>query len=495
MKRLQSLSKLRVGLVVVVMAVAGLGLMRFASAASQLKLLPNANSVQNGSNIAVAVRINPDEPVDAVETTVTYDQSKLEFVSIDTAGSAFPTEIVQGGGGGTVDITRGHLTGTVSGDALVAIVTFKAKVGSGTTNIQISGNATSANNPGTYINPTFENASITLTTPTSSGGGSQPSNPSGGGSGSGGGGGSSGGGRPGRPGSNQGSGSQGGSSKEQAKQRREIGLQIHKKQVEFTRVILKATAKEKVKVHVVYGLDPKQLAISTAQTDFGKEHEIHLDSAILVPGTRFYFKAIAEDEDGNKVETNVENLKTKGFRVRLRVTDAEEKPIKNQKVTLHSEPITAETDENGVATFDDVAPGDHRLEYEQSGQVHSKTVSVGGDEPLKTESDGTQKAEPEDIQVVFNKVQFADTDNSPIILPATIATILALLAGAALLVYKRRQNRFNPISDTGFDQPSANTPIDSQPQDNDQLINKVKGLDRPDPGSVVSPKSEDKDER
>jgi hypothetical protein len=124
---------------------------------------PATRSVNINTSFTESVRLTPNTTVDGVSATLTYDQTKLQFVSVDVSNSPFDVQLgTASGGNGTVTMNLGNLSGGVSTDALVATVTFKALAGSGTTIIQTTGNATKN---GGYTNPATSNATITLTTP------------------------------------------------------------------------------------------------------------------------------------------------------------------------------------------------------------------------------------------------------------------------------------------------------------------------------------------
>jgi hypothetical protein len=115
------------------------------------------------NNVDVTVRLTPGTTVDGVQATLTYDQTKLQYVSMTAAGSPFDLELgPQTGGTGTVSVVRGNLSGGVSTDALVTKVTFRALAGTGSTTVQMSGNATKN---GVYTNPTTAGATISFATP------------------------------------------------------------------------------------------------------------------------------------------------------------------------------------------------------------------------------------------------------------------------------------------------------------------------------------------
>ncbi len=128
-----------------------------------LYLSPATQSVLIGANLTTTVRLTPGVNVDGVEATVSYDQTKLTFVSLSGTGSPFDVELgPQTGGTGTVKITRGNLAGGVSTDSLVASIVFTAVAGSGTSVLQLTGNATTG---GAYTNPVTNNSTITFVTP------------------------------------------------------------------------------------------------------------------------------------------------------------------------------------------------------------------------------------------------------------------------------------------------------------------------------------------
>lgn len=75
------------------------------------------------------------------------------------------------------------------------------------------------------------------------------------------------------------------------------------------------------------------------------------------------------------VATNTAMLKT----VEVTILDDNKQPVKGVKVTLHSEPKTAVTNEKGVATFSDVEPGDHVATAEINGAKREQPLTVTED--------------------------------------------------------------------------------------------------------------------
>lgn len=97
-------------------------------AAGAASLSTGSASVMTGQTFDVAIHQDSGaEPVNVVRADVSYDASKLQFVAVNAAGSAFDGSASQSGGAGRVVISRFVSGGaTVSGRVLVAYVTLKA---------------------------------------------------------------------------------------------------------------------------------------------------------------------------------------------------------------------------------------------------------------------------------------------------------------------------------------------------------------------------------
>jgi chitodextrinase len=111
-----------------IFAVIGVIFISFSLAATPgtMSLTPATAQVAVGSTFTV--RINEDsltDTVNAVQADLTYDATKLEFVSADAANSQFTVQAQNDGGSGKVSIARGATT-PVSGVQLVSTLTFKA---------------------------------------------------------------------------------------------------------------------------------------------------------------------------------------------------------------------------------------------------------------------------------------------------------------------------------------------------------------------------------
>jgi hypothetical protein len=135
--------KLKVGLrfnrvtatwVAAVMVVVGVYviLVTHAAGGGQLYFTPSGTQAQPGSLVNVTIREESlSTPVNAVQADVLYDPNLLEYVSTDGTASAFGIAAPITRGTGVVSIARGTIT-PVTGDQVVAKLTFRLKSGSST---------------------------------------------------------------------------------------------------------------------------------------------------------------------------------------------------------------------------------------------------------------------------------------------------------------------------------------------------------------------------
>lgn len=119
-------------LVVLMVVVTGIYVVLYTRAATnELYLSPSNGTVLSGKTVDVAVRINSGTvPVNVVDAKLAYDPAKFEYVGVSDAGSAFPVSAITSNTAGLVNIVRAT-TGSLSGDKLVATVTFRALGSSG----------------------------------------------------------------------------------------------------------------------------------------------------------------------------------------------------------------------------------------------------------------------------------------------------------------------------------------------------------------------------
>ncbi len=148
----------------VLLVFAGIGtwtLFKALAANDSLSLVPASANQSLGASFTVTIHENSGtDPINAVEADLTYDQTKLQFVSIDASASAFDLSATSTGGAGSVKIARAKSSTSLTGDQVVASVTFTA-IGTGSTSVSfaassaivLTSNATNVlviTTPGTY---------------------------------------------------------------------------------------------------------------------------------------------------------------------------------------------------------------------------------------------------------------------------------------------------------------------------------------------------------
>ena len=120
-----------------------------------LYLVPPSGTVVQNNSFSVAIRLNTGgESVNAVQANLSYPADKLDFVSINDAGSAFGYIAENQGGDGSIRIARATTPGgpPASGDVLVSTVNFKAKVGSGIAAVDFAAGSGVARSNGDGVN-------------------------------------------------------------------------------------------------------------------------------------------------------------------------------------------------------------------------------------------------------------------------------------------------------------------------------------------------------
>ena len=302
-------------------------------AAGNFYLSPASKSVSQGASFAVAIRVNSSSPINAVQANLSYPADKLNFVSISSAGSAFALQVESSAGNGSVRIARG-LIGTTSGDKLIATVTFRAKVNSGSAVVSFAGGTQAVNSSGGAVVTASSGGTYTFTNP-------PPPPPP-----------------PPPPDT--------------------VAPKISDVKVtatSFKGATIEWKTDEDATSAVEFGVNTKYgLAGETAGVT--KAHKVTIVSEILIAGVTYHFRVKSADSAGNASVGQDGTFKTKGYLVRIKVVDNQGKPVQGAKVTLASEPQTTKTDKAGIATFSDVAAGKHLVTVETGGKVQTSSIDV-----------------------------------------------------------------------------------------------------------------------
>lgn len=300
-------------------------------AAASLYLAPASSTVNQESYLSVAIRVNTGgDKVNAVQANLSYPADKLDYISTSSSGSAFDVEAESSGGGGSVKIARGKV-GTVTGDQLVATITFKAKLSSGSAIISFTAGSAvvrssdskdilSGKSGGTY---NFKAA---------------PPPP-----------------------------------KPDKTAPKISGVKVVK--VGLDTAIITWKTNEKSTSLVEYG-PTKKLGIAASNTKLKTTHEIKLSSKILLPGTQFYYMVKSKDAAGNEAKSKMTSFKTKGYLIQIKVLDLDGEPLVGAKVTLLPGLEVDTTNKSGIVIFKNIALGTHGVQIEIEGQKLSDIIEV-----------------------------------------------------------------------------------------------------------------------
>lgn len=469
-----------------------------AAGSGQVYISPATASVQNGSNTTVAVRVNTAGPnADTAQMTLTYDPAKLQVVSIDSSSSPFNISAnYKDNGSGT--ISGGAFTTTpVSGDLLIANITFKALAGSGSTALAFLTTGvypTEVDSGGNSITGSTIGASITLTTPpptcptgqvgtppncttpppASSGSGSSSKAPSSGSSSK----------------SSSSSSTSSGNSTPAPTTSTKPTVTASPSQIQFTQASIIAYSNVPVQTYISYGPAADQLSHSTPVTSFATNNTIALDPSLLIPGTTYYYSVVVKDQQGNTTQSPVATFQTKGYTVKITVLDKNHHLLQNQKFTLFSNSLAGKTNSQGVVTFTNVSPGQHHLEFVTSQTKVNQSLYVAND---YTTVKGLQMAIPQNVSVVltgYAQSQF------PLALIWVVLVILVLVAGfyfrrnGQLKIWWERFSNHQTVQPNFEYAGSQINGSDSPLTDMQARLSRIPDSQLPSPGNVIAPSGE-----
>lgn len=88
---------------------------------------PSSQNVSVGDEFTAAIWVDVGSNyVNAVQANVSFDNSKLQYLSVDSSGSAFGLEAQTAIDGSTIKIARGNIGSSLTGNNYVATVRFRA---------------------------------------------------------------------------------------------------------------------------------------------------------------------------------------------------------------------------------------------------------------------------------------------------------------------------------------------------------------------------------
>lgn len=89
-------------------------------------------------------------------------------------------------------------------------------------------------------------------------------------------------------------------------------------------------------------------------------------------------KIIEEKQIPAETQAEKEQIKQNGYTVKVKVVDTNKKPVEGAKVTIHSKVQEATTDNNGIAQFNNVEPGEHKIVIAYNNQEGEQSVNLNG---------------------------------------------------------------------------------------------------------------------
>lgn len=469
-----------------------------AAAANSIYITPGSNSVQNLGYFTVSVRLNPSTNIDGVDGAVTFDASKLKFVSVDTSSSAFVTEFDNSQNGSTISFSRATSTtgADVTSDALIENITFQALTDSGTTTLGLSG--VDDDNAGVSTHPTAGTATVSFSpqpapapAPTCAAGQTgtyphcvTPSSTSTTKTGS------------------TGAAAPGATTTPPAPTPAPVatstgGLKvpvIGDTNAQYSLCDIAVTTATATQVYVRYGLSSDALAFNSPLSAASTTHNISIDPGTLTPGVKYYYVVVSKDAAGNTSQTGLQSFQLKGLDVTVRVLDQNGKAVANKTVTLHSTPQTGKTDDKGNVTFKGVTPGDHSVIYAASKKTYTQPITVVNN--IQT-TGSTQTAAIQNFSVKYGFAQSSLSVPLWIWLAVVIlvlGAVVALAQAGRLGVALQMRSHKNVVGGAPLvSQPIVigSNNISDESAAISEKLNAIPNSSSPSPGSVVAPKAGD----
>jgi hypothetical protein len=305
------------------------------AATTSVYISPSSKTVTNGDSFTVQIRINSGaDTYDTAAARINYDSSKLQYVSYAAGAlSSLPTE----SGSGFFKYS-GYVFSPLSGDQAMYSVTFKA-IASGTASLSLS--QVQVLTGGNLLTTSAGNGAVTINEP--GGATSTPST---------------------------------GTSKPKAKTSTPTDttpagdttapalsgdVVIDKAKDKIT---LSFKTNEPSKVEAKYSTKGSE-AKTVSSTELKTDHTVVIGAdEPLAPGANYDIALTLTDEATNASAPLAYSVRTTGVTYSVKIVDSVGKPLSNHPVTLFSDPISTTTDAQGIATFEDVTPGEHTLEFE-----------------------------------------------------------------------------------------------------------------------------------
>ena len=370
-------------------------------AAGSIYLSPASATIAKDSYFSVSVRVNADT-VDAVQANLSYPADKIDFTGLSYGGTGFEIQAEGSGGGGSIRIARGA-TSAKSGDVLVATISFRAKVDSGSATVSFT-SGTEGIKGGSVVANAGSGGTYSFTKPAP-----EP---------------------------------------EKDKTAPKIS-DVKAVDIGLNKATITWATNEKATSTVEYGPTEK-LGITASSTKLVKSHKVTLSSSLLFPGSKYFYRVKSKDGSGNESKNEIGEFKTKGYTVKIKILDQNEEPLVGVKVQLLSEVKETTTDKNGIATFEDVSPTIHAVHVLVGDQVLASTIEVG-------EESNVDVPQEFKVKVAFTTPKgFGIAGANDNVLLVLIVTVLAVIVVSFVIWNKklRLHKGSKPKEDKSKDSPS-----------------------------------------
>ena len=360
-----------------------------AQAAGSIYLSPASATIAKDSYFSVSVRVNADG-VDSVQANLSYPADKLDFTGLSYGGTGFEIQAEGTGGGGSIRIARGS-TAAKSGDVLVATISFRAKIDSGSATVSFTA-GTEGVKGGAVVASVGSGGTYSFTKPAP-----EP-------------------------------------------EKDTIAPKISDVKVadiSLNKATVTWTTNESATSVVEYGPTDK-LGLTASSTKLVKSHKIVLSSNLLFPGSGYFYRVSSKDKSGNEQKSDIAEFKTKGYKIQITVIDQDGNSIPEAKVQLVPGSGKKITTKDGIVVFEDVTLGEHSVHVEYGGQVLASTITVEN-------TDDPDKLQKFDVKVAFTTANpFGVAGANEVVFSAT--ALIAMLAIVVSFVIWNKKLRLHKES-------------------------------------------------
>lgn len=456
-----------------------------AAAGVNFYLDPSSVTVAQGENVTLTAKINSDsKDVDSVDIKLTYDETFLEFVSIDGSVGAFGIGVSEKGGSGNIQITRGALPPFVRGDAIVAKITFKAKSGSGpvNTNVEFIDSSVAVSEGETLDVESRTGTSINL-------GRNDDSN------------------------NNQNTQQGSNNNPDELINVEPLTpitvvssnpaapklLDLFPKKVGFKNVVISWRTNVPTNSVIEYGLT-KQLGFNVSSRELNTNHELGFEKPLTKPGQKYYYRAKSTNQEGEVTSSGIRYVYTRGYTAIIALIG------KNNNLS-GSEVVIDKNGENekksqlnneAQATFNDLAVGDHTITISANGSEITQNIFV--EDSLGIES-GEDVADDAYVTPQYFRIEVESKKSNLLQLVLLLIGVLITASGGSLFIWKKykngglrlpsfrlkRKNNLKDVQPTAIDNHLSNAASQKNDDDLDSLLERLPGDRINKPGNVIEP--------